>query len=184
MARDAAELVRLRLTFGGLTVLVVDDDAAFRDALRCLLEELGATVLVAADGNEALAILRDHEPALVLSDITMPGLDGYALARQMRRDPARRDLPVIAMSAAIPGMQYQATIRENGLDGALGKPFDYRDLDRAIRRLMVKRPQLFKRQRARLRNHATTERARARDLREQYRILYRRDARETGRTAA
>jgi CheY-like chemotaxis protein len=165
MVSHSAELVRLHLAFEGLTVLLVDDDVVFRDALRCMLEGLGATVLLASDGIDALAVLREHDPALVLSDITMPRLDGYGLVRHVREDPARSGLAMVAVSASLPDADHPAAIRGKGIDGILGKPFDYRDLDRVVQRLMVKRPQIFRRQRMGLRARATAERARARGLR-------------------
>src|SRR5262249_38477306 len=56
-----------------------------------------------SDGIEALTVLRQGAPDLVLSDIMMPRLDGYALMRQVREDPALRSLPMIAVSASFPG---------------------------------------------------------------------------------
>lgn len=159
---ESRELLRLRAIFEGLTVLVVDDDVACRDAFTYILEELGATVLVAADGIEALAVLREHDPDLVVSDITMPRLDGYALVRQVREDPARSGLPMITVSASFPDRQ---SAGQPGVDGTLSKPFDYCDLDRALYHVMRKRPALFQRQLARLRQHATAWCAKARDLR-------------------
>jgi CheY-like chemotaxis protein len=177
MARDsAAALVRLRLAFDGLPVLVVDDDPACRDALRCLLEGFGAIVLVAADGVEALAAIREHDPALVLSDLMMPRLDGHALARQLREDPARKNVAIIAISATISSVHHLRALRASGIDEALGKPFDCGDLDRAMLRLTSKRPGLFRRQRMRLRAHAMAERTRGRGLRATARRLYGRAA--------
>jgi CheY-like chemotaxis protein len=176
MARESAALMRLRLAFDGLSVLVVDDDVACRDALRCLLEGFGAIVLVAADGVEALAAIREHDPALVLSDLMMPRLDGHALARQLREDPARKNVAIIAISATISSVHHLRALRASGIDEALGKPFDCGDLDRAMLRLTSKRPGLFRRQRMRLRAHAMAERTRGRGLRATARRLYGRAA--------
>jgi len=166
---ESREVLRLRAFFEGLNVLVVDDDVACRDVFTSLLAELGAAVLVAADGIEALALLREHDPDLVLSDVMMPRLDGYALVRQVRDDPARTGLPMIAVSASFPAADQQSARPE--VDGTLMKPFDYRDLDRALQQVMLKRPALFKRQRRRLRARATAQRARAGDIRGKARFL-------------
>src|SRR5262249_39180548 len=171
MASESVELLRLRLVFEGLTVLVVDDDVACRDAFTYMLEELGATVLVASDGIEALAVLRQDSPDLVLSDIMMPRLDGYALMRQVREGPALSTLPLIAVSASFPAAD-QPSAGRPAMDGTLGKPFDYRDLDRALQHVMVKRPAFFKRQLRRLRARATAERAHAGELRAKVRFVY------------
>jgi CheY-like chemotaxis protein len=168
---ESGELLRLRPIFEGLTVLVVDDDVACRDAFTDMLEELGAAVLVASDGIEALAVLRQGAPDLVLSDIMMPRLDGYALMRQVRKDPALSGLPMIAVSAFFPAAD-QPMVGHSGVDGTLSKPFDYRDLDRALQRVMLKRPELFKRQRGRLRARATAQRAHACELRAKFRLPY------------
>jgi CheY-like chemotaxis protein len=172
MAGHSAEVVRLRGMCAGLTVLVVDDDAACRDAFRSLLEELGSRVLVSADGIEALGVLRKHDPALMLCDLMMPRLDGYGLARQVRADPARRHVAIIAVSASIADVRHHLALHAHGIDAALGKPFDYRDLDRAIRSLASKRPGLFTRQRRWLRAQAAAERARARHIRQRARVLF------------
>jgi CheY-like chemotaxis protein len=171
------ELARLRPIFEGATVLVVDDDSACRDAFQYLLEDLGATVLVAPDGIAALAVLSEHDPDLVLSDVLMPGLDGYALVRRVREDERRTTLPVIGVSAS-----FAAADQEPGglFDSGLGKPFDYRDLDKALQQVMRRRPRFFQRQLARLRHHATGWCVIARDVRATARLAaeQRRVARE------
>jgi len=168
---ESREVLRLRAIFEGLTVLVVDDDVACRDAFTDLLEELGAAVLVASDGIEAQAVLRQGAPDLVLSDIMMPRLDGYALMRQVREDPALRSLPMIAVSASFPGAD-QPSAEHPLMDGTLSKPFEYRDLDRALQQVMWMRPAFFKRQLRRLRARAAAERAHAGELRAKARFLY------------
>jgi len=168
---ESVELLRLRHIFECLTVLVVDDDVACRDAFTFILEDLGATVLVASDGIEALAVLRQGAPDLVLSDIMMPRLDGYALMRQVREDPALSTLPMIAVSASFAAAD-QPSAEHPAMDGTLSKPFDYRDLDRALQQVMLMRPAFFKRQLRRLRTRAAAERAHAGELRAKARFLY------------
>jgi CheY-like chemotaxis protein len=171
MAGYSAELVGLRARCAGLTVLVVDDDADCRDAFRCLLDGLGARVLVAADGIEALEVLRAHDPALILCDLMMPRLDGYELTRRVRADPARRHVAIIAVSASIVDVRHHFALHAPGIDAVLAKPFDYRDLHRAVRSLESTRPDLFARQRSWLRAQAAAERARARRVRQEGRVL-------------
>jgi CheY-like chemotaxis protein len=85
----------------GLRVLVVDDEADARALLRQLLEECGAEVVAAAGVEEALALLQSARPDLLVSDIGMPGADGYQLLERVRalRDPVLANLPAIALTA-------------------------------------------------------------------------------------
>lgn len=80
-----------------LTILVVDDECGVREVTSLLLEEEGYRVMQARDGVEALAAIAAQQIDLVLSDISMPRLDGLTLARRLRRTAA--DLPVVLMSA-------------------------------------------------------------------------------------
>jgi CheY-like chemotaxis protein len=112
-------------------VLVVDDDALIRDALRLLLEELGAQVTEAADGREAIERLEAGRFDLVLCDLRMPEVDGFAVIRRIRGDLRWRDLPVVAVSAVGPGAGPDR-VREAGFDAQLHKPFDLNDLVEAL----------------------------------------------------
>ncbi len=85
----------------GLRLLVVDDDEDSRDLLACLLEDGGATVASASSANEAIRLLRESPPDVLLSDIGMPDVDGYAFIRQVRGMPSDRGgkTPAIALTA-------------------------------------------------------------------------------------
>ncbi len=82
----------------GRTVLVVDDDPAVVTNFTALLREAGAEVTGCASGAEALATARRTRPDLVISDIVMPGLDGFGLCQAIRRDPTLRHTPVVLLS--------------------------------------------------------------------------------------
>ncbi|MCS6902151.1 MAG: response regulator, partial [Polyangiaceae bacterium] len=82
----------------GRTVLVVDDDPSVTWFLAGVLRTAGATVLEAHDGETAWELAQQHSPELVISDILMPRLDGFALCRALKRDMALRDVPVILLS--------------------------------------------------------------------------------------
>jgi CheY-like chemotaxis protein len=110
---------------------VIDDDALIRDALRLLLEELGARVTEAGGGSEALQHLETGRFDLVLCDLRMPDLDGFAVVRQIRADRRWKDLPVVAVSAVGPGGGPDR-IREAGFDARLHKPFGLNDLVEAL----------------------------------------------------
>jgi CheY-like chemotaxis protein len=115
------------------TILIADDEAMFRDAVALSLEASGFKVFAAADGQEALAILKEHrEIALLVSDIRMPGMDGYALTEAGLE--LRPDLKVILMTG------YAADPPKLVLDRQIGtfrKPFDTSLLCRRAAELMA-----------------------------------------------
>ncbi|HET6395585.1 MAG TPA: response regulator, partial [Pseudoxanthomonas sp.] len=110
----------------GARILVVDDNADMRDYIRRLLGTRWE-VEAAADGLEALDAIRAHRPDLVLSDVMMPALDGFGLLRELRADPALRDLPVILLSARA-GEEARVEGLDAGADDYLVKPFSAREL--------------------------------------------------------
>jgi PAS domain S-box-containing protein len=110
----------------GARILVADDNADMREYVRRLL---GArwTVDVVADGRAALDHARADPPDLVLSDVMMPGLDGFGLLRELRGDPRTRDLPIILLSARA-GEEARVEGLDAGADDYLVKPFSAREL--------------------------------------------------------
>jgi two-component system, chemotaxis family, sensor kinase CheA len=116
-----------------------------RDSTRLLLEDAGAHVLVARDGAEALKELATHTPDLILSDLLMPRMDGYQLVELIRADPARADVPIIAVSATASPADRER-IRRAGFDGHVVKPFDYATLSEGFRKAMRRWRTLFRRQ--------------------------------------
>jgi PAS domain S-box-containing protein len=108
-------------------VLLADDNADLRDYVGRLLQNRGYTVEAVADGQAALAALRAHRPDLLLTDVMMPGLDGFGLLAAIRADPALADLPVIMLSARA-GEEAQVEGLQAGADDYLAKPFSAREL--------------------------------------------------------
>ena len=109
---------------------MVDDDPAIRDFLREYLEFEGRPFAEAPDGREALAVASASRPCLVLLDMRMPVMDGWAFAaayRAVTAEPA----PVVVMTAA---QDAAAWAREVGAAGVLSKPFDLDDVDAIVRR--------------------------------------------------
>jgi two-component system, cell cycle response regulator len=82
-------------------ILVVDDQPTNRDLLSYLLTYFGHEVSTACDGAEAVRAAVADPPDLIIMDIVMPGMDGYTAARLMRSERALRDVPLVAVSAAI-----------------------------------------------------------------------------------
>ena len=81
------------------TVLVVDDRAANREIARATLDHGGHLVIEATDGHRALALAKSSHPDLVLTDVLMPGMDGYQFVRELRGDPETADIPVLFSTA-------------------------------------------------------------------------------------
>jgi signal transduction histidine kinase/DNA-binding NarL/FixJ family response regulator len=123
------------------TVLVADDHADIRAYLRRHLAAAGYRVLEAANGTEALAVVRSRLPDLVVSDVMMPGLDGLGLCRALRADPETDFVPVLLLTA-----RAAAEDRLSGLaelcDDYLTKPFDARELVARVGNLIALRRRL------------------------------------------
>jgi two-component system CheB/CheR fusion protein len=111
----------------GLRVLLVDDSVDALDAFSELLELEGANVVTASSGEQALAHIEHHRFDLLISDIAMPGMDGYELLMQLRDDPRTADLPAIALSGYGWGKEENLRAGARGFDAHLAKPvlFDH-----------------------------------------------------------
>ncbi|MEO5375716.1 MAG: diguanylate cyclase [Alphaproteobacteria bacterium] len=106
-----------------LKVLMVDDSSTARHFCVALLRQYQFTVLEAADGQEALAVIEaNHDLSLVITDYTMPHMDGFELVKQIRRRYARHELPVIGISAQGDSV-LSARFIKNGANDFLTKPF-------------------------------------------------------------
>jgi len=114
-------------------VLVVDDHPPSLKLARVLLGASGYEVLTAGDAEEALSVLAETRPGLVLMDIQMPRVDGLALTRQLKADPRYREIPIVALTArAMRGDDLAA--RAAGCDGYVAKPIDTRTLPSFVAR--------------------------------------------------
>jgi chemosensory pili system protein ChpA (sensor histidine kinase/response regulator) len=103
-------------------VLVVDDSITVRRVTQRLLQREGYRVALAADGLQALERLQEERPAVVLSDIEMPRMDGFDLARNIRADAVLHDLPIIMITSRI-AQKHQEHAIELGVNHYLGKPY-------------------------------------------------------------
>ncbi len=108
-------------------VLLADDNADLRAYIARLLAERGYEVTTAADGEAALAAARSAKPDLLVTDVMMPGLDGFELLRAIRGDASLRDLPIIMLSARA-GEEAKVEGLDAGADDYLTKPFSAREL--------------------------------------------------------
>jgi CheY-like chemotaxis protein len=115
----------------GERILVVDDNPANLRLLRLLLSGESYEVRTAEGAQEAIAILEDFRPRLILMDLQMPGLNGFELTRRLKGDASTRDIVIVALTAyAMKGDEERA--REAGCDGYVAKPIDTRTLPALI----------------------------------------------------
>ena len=109
-------------------ILLVEDNEMNRDMLSRRLQRRGYEVLTAVDGESGLVLTRSETPALILMDMSLPGIDGWEATRQLKADAATRAIPVIALTAhAMAGDREQALAA--GCDDFDIKPID---LDRLL----------------------------------------------------
>ncbi|BCX09274.1 DNA-binding response regulator [Fischerella thermalis CCMEE 5330] len=120
-----------------LTILVVDDDPGTRLSISDYLELSGYSVIVADDGQEALAKVQEYHPDLMVTDIVMPRMNGYELVRQVRQKSEFRLLPVILLTARTK-TQERILGYQSGCDLYLPKPFELEELGAAIRNLLAR----------------------------------------------
>lgn len=112
-----------------LDVLVVDDDPLILTVVDLMVRHVGHTVRTASDANAALDVLADAPADIIVSDIRMPGMDGLALARLVRKDYPQ--IPIILMTGYL--SEYSSgSASEIGVDGILKKPFKSTELIAAI----------------------------------------------------
>ena len=104
-------------------VMVVDDSLTVRRVTQRLLQREGYRVALARDGLEALELMAVETPALVLSDIEMPRMDGFDLVRNLRAEPRWQGLPVIMITSRI-AQKHRDHALALGVQHYLGKPFD------------------------------------------------------------
>jgi DNA-binding NarL/FixJ family response regulator len=118
-----------------LTILVADDDLATRVSIRDYLELLGYCVIDAENGQEALKLVEEYQPNLIVTDILMPQMDGYELIRCVRTHPAFRVIPVIFLTGRT-SLAERIRGYQTGCDNFLPKPFDLQELGVIIRSLL------------------------------------------------
>jgi CheY-like chemotaxis protein len=118
-------------------ILMAEDNAINRELLRELLESRGYTVSEACNGQEALVMVERETPDVLLLDIGMPVLDGFAVVRKIRENPRFATLPIIAVTAyAMQGDREK--IMNSGFNGYLSKPVNSTALAQELERLLAR----------------------------------------------
>ncbi len=118
--------------------LVVDDSITVRRVTQRLLERNGMRVMTAKDGLDAVGVLQDHVPDVILLDIEMPRMDGYEVASHVRNDPRLKDVPIIMITSRV-GEKHRARAIELGVNDYLGKPYQETQLLQALEPMLQRR---------------------------------------------
>jgi CheY-like chemotaxis protein len=112
-------------------ILIVDDNPGNTKLLTFVLENQGYQVKTAASADEALLVLREFRPRLILMDVQLPGMDGLELTRRLKKDPTHGNAIIVAVTAsAMKGDEEKAV--EAGCDAYITKPIDTRALPRIV----------------------------------------------------
>ncbi len=118
--------------------MVVDDSITVRRVTQRLLERNGMRVLTAKDGVDAVSLLQENLPDIILLDIEMPRMDGYEVAAHVRNDPRLKDIPIVMITSRV-SEKHRAKAIELGVDDYLGKPYQESQLLDAIEPLVNRR---------------------------------------------
>jgi len=117
-------------------VLVVDDDKNCRELCAQYLRVSGFSVSEAHNGNQALSMAMERPPSLVITDLALPGIDGYALARKLRAQRSTATLPILAITGRGEFMSDAARALAAGCNAFLPKPFSLDRLLEEVERLL------------------------------------------------
>jgi CheY-like chemotaxis protein len=115
------------------SILIVEDEPTNQAILQTVVEDfIGARAILAADGREGLAAVEREAPDLIILDLMMPVLDGFAVAQRLKGDPTTAGIPIIALTAMARQQDEEAALRA-GCDAFVAKPFDLDAVEAAIR---------------------------------------------------
>jgi DNA-binding response OmpR family regulator len=109
-------------------IVIVEDEKVALRLLERTLKQAGFEVFTACDGSSGLKIIRDQIPAIVISDILIPVIDGLELTKIIKKDPKLARIKVVLMSAIYKGQTYRTYIYESGADYFVEKPLDMKKL--------------------------------------------------------
>lgn len=118
-----------------MKILIADDSATMRELLAARLEADGYEVVQAADGEQALSLVRSGRPDLLILDNTMPKLDGFGVVRALREDPATSAVPIVMLTGHASEDDRADSIRL-GVDEYIPKPFSPREVSARVRRTL------------------------------------------------
>lgn len=120
-------------------IVVADDDRDICELIKMQLTRHGFEVILAEDGEIALRLIDEHQPAVALLDIMMPKLSGLEVARQVRNNPAMSTVSIMLISARSSG-RIEADLESLDIDGYITKPFSPKDLVQRINEVVNRPP--------------------------------------------
>ncbi len=120
----------------GKTVLLVDDDRDILTAMKATLEDLGAEIFAASDGNEAVLQAEQHQPDLVVLDMMLPKRSGFLVMEKLKRGKKRSDPPRVIMITGNQGSRHKTYAESIGVDVYLNKPFRMDRLVESVKKLL------------------------------------------------
>jgi CheY-like chemotaxis protein len=123
------------LTTSQVTILIVEDNALNLELATDLLTVAGYSIRQARTGEEGLRLARLESPALILMDLRMPGLDGYAPLRALKEDPRTAVIPTVALTAQAMTGDKQAALAA-GFDDYISKPIDTKTFSQTVARVL------------------------------------------------
>lgn len=126
-------------TFTGKTILIVEDDPDMMSALKLLLDDTGATLKTAADGNAAIDVATEFDPDLVVLDAMLPKRSGFLVLEKLKNSGKKRgQKPFVIMITGNEGQRHKAWAESLGVDGYLNKPFRMERLIESMEKLLTK----------------------------------------------
>ncbi len=117
-------------------IACIEDQPDIAELIDIILRRKGYLVLKAYDGDEGLALVREHRPDVILLDLMMPGLDGWRFHAQLREDPELKDIPVIYVTARASTEERLRALEQEGAAAYIVKPFSPRELIDIIERVL------------------------------------------------
>ena len=118
-------------------VLIVDDEPPMRLLIRAALEGLPVEMVEANDGKEAMNLIENEQPDLLLSDYQMPNWDGLTLCHQLRRRTDLKPIKTVLITGALTPDDLVEAIDHKMVDAALAKPLDVKELQQLVKRLLA-----------------------------------------------
>jgi two-component system cell cycle response regulator DivK len=123
----------------GELILIVEDNEKNRKLVRDLLQVKGYRTVETETAEESLRVAAEAQPALILMDIQLPGMNGLEALKRLRADPKSRDIPVVAVTASAMNQDREA-IRVAGFDGYQRKPIRIKEFLESVREVLERRP--------------------------------------------
>lgn len=118
-------------------ILLVDDEMHILRAAEIKLSRSGYEVICAQDGEQAWELIQQSRPDILITDLQMPRVDGFELARRVRANPATHDLPILVLTAKGFEMAHRDLAEAYGVVAIISKPFSPRELVRCIDNVFV-----------------------------------------------